>query len=242
MVVKNSVVLITRASEGIGKATAELLSSKGAKVALAARSKDKLEQLAAKLNDAFAVTVDMTVPNSITEMIDRVLEHYGRIDILINNAGQALRAPVLKVSIDDFKKIMELNVYGPLLALQAVVPIMKSQGSGMIVNVSSNVSKMAIPGIGAYAATKYAINGLMLTARNELAADGIVVSIMHPGLTATRFGQNSISSKENKFSAPAGMQADAPQIVAEKILESIANEPAEQYMSQSIEEHFSVKN
>jgi short-subunit dehydrogenase len=241
MVVKNSVVLITGASEGIGKATAELLSSKGAKVALAARSKDKLEQLAARLNDSLVVAVDMTVPESITEMIDRVRKHYGRIDILINNAGQALRAPVLKVSIDDFKKIMELNVYGPLRALQAVAPIMKSQGGGMIVTVSSNVSKMAIPGIGAYAATKYAINGLMLTARNELATDGIVVSIMHPGLTATRFGQNSISSPENKFSPPAGMQADTPQMVAEKILEAITNEPAEQYMSKAIEERYSIK-
>lgn len=83
-------------------------------------------------------------------------------------------------------------MYGPLLALQAVVPIMTANGGGMIVNVSSLVSKMAIPGIGAYAATKYALNGLMLTARNDLTASNVSVSVVHPGATATGFGENAI--------------------------------------------------
>jgi short-subunit dehydrogenase len=235
MVIKDKVVLITGASEGIGKATAELLHSNGAKVAVAARSKDKLEELAVRLENSFVVPVDMTVPESISNMVEQVHTHYGRIDILINNAGQALRAPVTDIKVDDFKKIMELNVYGPLRALQAVVPIMKSQGGGMIVNISSNVSKMAIPGIGAYAATKYALNGLMLTARNDLASEGIVVTLMHPGLTATNFSENSIRNSDKQFNRPVGMQADTPEMVAEKILEAITNEPAEQYMSKEIE-------
>lgn len=242
MVVKEKVVLITGASEGIGKATAELLSSKGAKVAVAARSKDKLDNLAASFEDGFAVVADMTDAKSIKNMVDAVHEHFGRIDILINNAGQALRSPVVDIKVDDFKKIVDLNVYGPLLALQAVVPIMKRQGGGTIINVSSNVSKMSIPGIGAYAATKYALNGLMLTARNELASENIVVTLMHPGLTATNFGKHAMHSSDVTFNRPAGMQGDTPQMVAEKILEAIDRQPAEQYMSKEIEQQYSVNS
>lgn len=234
MQIKNSVVLITGASEGIGEATAKLLTSKGAKVAIAARSKEKLEQLSKTLEGSVAITVDMTVPESIVKMVDHVYKHYGRIDILINNAGQALSAPVLDIDVNDFKRIMELNVYGPLRTLQAVAPIMKAQGGGMVVNISSNVSKMAIPGIGAYAATKYAVNGLMLTARNELASEGIIVTLMHPGLTKTNFVKHAIRSSKEKSNVPVGMQAVAPEAVAEKILESIINEPAEQSMKETI--------
>jgi short-subunit dehydrogenase len=240
MTIEGKVVLITGASEGIGKVTAKLLSEKGAKVALAAGSEDKLNELAAELKDAFVIPVDMTVASSISDMVAAVHEHFGRIDILINNAGQALRGSVTEINVDDFKKIMELNVYGPLLALQAVVPLMKEQGGGMIVNISSNVSKMAIPSLGAYAATKYALNGLMLTARNDLASDNIVVSVMHPGLTATNFGQNSITNTESEFNRPSGMQPDPPELVAEKILEAITNEPPEQFMSPEIEHQFTM--
>lgn len=234
MKIKDSVVLITGSSEGIGKATAKLLTNKGAKVAIAARSKDKLEQLATTLKDSFPIVVDMTIPESIAHMVDQVYKRYGRLNILINNAGQALSASILDININDFKKIMELNVYGSLCSLQAVAPIMKAQGGGMIVNISSDVSKMAIPGIGAYAATKYALNGLMLTARNELASEGIIVNLVHPCLTKTDFIKHSISSSEEELDGPAGMQAITPEAVAEKILVAIANEPAEQYMNKMI--------
>ena len=240
MIVTGKVVLITGGSEGIGKVTAELLSREGAKVAVAARSKDKLDDVAAGLEDGLAVQVDMTDPTSITAMIETVHRHFGRIDILVNNAGQALRAPVTEIDVEDFKRLMELNVYGPLRAMQAVVPVMKAQGGGMIVNISSNVSKMAIPTIGAYAATKYALNGLTLTARNELASEGIVVSVMHPGATATAFGQNAINRMPASAGRPGGMEADPPEAVADKILEAIREQPAEQYMSKEVERQFSM--
>jgi short-subunit dehydrogenase len=242
MTVEGKVVLITGASEGIGKETAELLDQKGAKVAVAARSKDKLDQLAEGMNDAFVIPVDMTDNVAITAMIAAVNEHYGRIDILINNAGQALMAPVIDIKVEDFKKIMDLNVYGPLRAMQAIVPIMKTQGGGMIVNISSNVSKMAIPGIGAYSTTKYALNGLTLTARAELESDNIVVTLMHPGATSTNFGKNAVVNSDTGFKPPSGMQSDTPEMVAEKILEAIEHGPAEQYMSEEVERQFSVSN
>jgi NAD(P)-dependent dehydrogenase (short-subunit alcohol dehydrogenase family) len=242
MDIKNKVVLITGGSEGIGKATAQLLASHGARVAVAARSIDKLRELVSNFSDGLAVEADMTQPESINRMIETVVEQYGRINILINNAGRALRAPIVDIKISDFEDIMKLNVYGPLLTMQAVIPHMKKNGGGMIVNISSNVSKMAIPTIGAYAATKYALNGLTLTARNELAEDNIVVSLMHPGLTATNFGKNALQYETAESNRPPGPDArpDTPEQVAEKILEAINTGPAEQYMSPAMANRFSL--
>ena len=126
MDVNGKVVLITGASEGIGAATARLLAARGAKVALAARSIDKLNEVAGELGDSFAVRVDMTQHASITAMVDAVVENYGRIDVLVNNAGRALRARVADVNVADFQSIVDLNVYGPLLAMQVVIPHMRS--------------------------------------------------------------------------------------------------------------------
>jgi short-subunit dehydrogenase len=246
MDITGKVVLVTGASEGIGAATAQVLTARGAKVALAARSLDKLNELSGELADSFAVQVDMTKPESIIAMVDSVIEHYGRIDVLVNNAGRALRAPIADVKIADFQNIVDLNVYGPLLALQTVVPHMRQQGGGSIVNVSSNVSKMAIPTIGAYAATKYALNGLTLTARGELAEHGIVVTVMYPGQTATNFGRNATVDQSMASAPPpssgSNTTPDTAQDVAERILDAIANGPAEQYMSPEMERHFSMRN
>jgi short-subunit dehydrogenase len=242
MEIKDKVVLVTGASEGIGAATARLLTERGARVALAARSLDKLTTLAGELEQSFAVQCDMTRAESITAMVDATVERYGRIDVLVNNAGRALRAPVAEIKVSDFQGIIELNLYGPLLAMQAVIPHMREQGGGSIINISSNVSKMAIPTIGAYAATKYALNGLTLTARSELADAGIVVTVMHPGQTATNFGRNAMVDQSMASAPPpsGGSNAtpDTPEDVAEQILEAIRQGPAEQYMSKEMEERF----
>jgi short-subunit dehydrogenase len=242
MEVNGKIVLVTGASEGIGAATARLLTEQGAKVALAARSLDKLNRLAEELDDSFAVQVDMTRQESITAMVDMTIEHYGRIDVLVNNAGRALRAPVAEIKIPDLQSIVELNVYGPLLAMQAVIPHMRKQGGGSIINISSNVSKMAIPTIGAYAATKYALNGLTLTARGELADDGIIVTVMHPRQTATNFGKNATVDQSMATAPPpsggSNTTPDSPEDVAEQILEAIINGPAEHYMNREMEQRF----
>jgi len=234
MDVDGKVVLVTGASAGIGAATARLLAARGAKVALAARTLDKLTALAQELDDSFAVQADMTRPDSVAAMVEATVGHYGRLDILVNNAGRALRAPVADIKIADFQSIVELNLYGPLLAMQAVIPHMRRQGGGSIINVSSNVSKMAIPTIGAYAATKYALNGLTLTARAELADDGIVVTVMHPGQTATDFGRNATVDPSMASAPPpsggSNSTPDTAEDVAAKVLEAIVKGPAEQNM------------
>ncbi|MFA5197426.1 MAG: SDR family oxidoreductase [Patescibacteria group bacterium] len=232
MEIKNSVIIITGASSGIGKATAELLAKEGAKVAMAARSEDKLKEIAKNLKDSFVVKTDMTKPGEIHLMVEKVQNHFGKIDVLINNAGRGLHGSIEKLRLDDYKKIVELNVYGPLIAMQAVIPLMKDQGQGAIVNISSGVSKMVIPNIGGYASTKYALNALTYTARAELLESGIQVTALYPGLTDTNFSENTIKNPSESWQSRSGLpKADTPEMVAEKVKEAIINGPTEQYMS-----------
>jgi NAD(P)-dependent dehydrogenase (short-subunit alcohol dehydrogenase family) len=176
----------------------------------------------------------MTVQAQVQALIDQAYERFGRIDIVINNAGQAAVGTVATINPDLYRQIIELNLFGPLHTMQAVVPKMQAQGGGVIINISSNVSKMAIPGIGAYASTKYALNGLSLTARNELAVDNIRVVLFHPGRTSTDFGQNALVEETMRNWHPGGNQPmpepDSAEAVAHKILEAAITEPAEMGM------------
>ena len=122
-------------------------------------------------------------------MIEQVFTHYGRIDILINNAGQAAAGTVAQVSPDDYRQIIELNLFGPLYAIQAAVPKMRQGGGGLIINISSMVTKMHIPGLAAYASTKSALNMLSDTACVELAPDNIRVITVYPAAHGHRFRQ-----------------------------------------------------
>jgi NADP-dependent 3-hydroxy acid dehydrogenase YdfG len=238
MDVRDKVVIITGASMGIGEATARVFAEAGAKLVLAARSADKLQTVAQSLPcETLTVPTDMTDPAQVNQLIDKAYSHFGQIDILINNAGQAARGPVASVNPEHYRQIIELNLFGQLYAMQAVVPKMKQQGGGIFINISSTVSKMAIPTIGAYASTKYALNGLTLSARNELAADNIRVILFYPGLTATDFGKNSLRQEGSSYAPPAPGSgtsdrprmpvADTAEDVAKKILEAAITEPAE---------------
>ena len=238
MELKDKVVLITGASAGIGLATARSLAAAGAKVVLAARSTDKLTQLADELqrdgHAALVVPTDMRNQAEVAQLVATAVQHYGQIDVLINNAGQAIAGTVAEVDVDLFQQVIELNVFGPIYAMQASVPQMRAQGGGIIINVSSMVSKMHIPGLGGYAATKAALNMLSDTARGELAPDNIRVITVYPRMTATDFGRNSLGNRpmreQQRGNAAPGMVIDSAEYVAEKILEAIQKEPAEQFM------------
>jgi short-subunit dehydrogenase len=228
MDISGKVIVLTGASEGIGLATAKALDGLGAKLVLAARSADKLEAAARDLSDAIAVPTDMRDPDAIKGLIQAAQDRYGRVDALVNNAGQGMIGPLETIDIDDYQAIIELNVYGPLRAMQAVIPLMREQGGGTIVNVSSNVSKNYFPSLSAYASTKYALNCLSLTARTELEPDHIVVSVVHPGLTATGFSENSRVHATGDWRGGRQMpQADPPEAVAEKIVQAIETGAAE---------------
>ena len=221
MNINEKVAIVTGASEGIGKAIAEQLAAKGAKVVLAARNEEKLSALAHALgNGAVAVRTDMADEYQIQNLIDRTLEIHGRIDILVNNAGQGLYGPVESVDMDQYRHVMNLNVFGPLFAMQRVIPKMRAEGGGTIINVSSRVSKNYFPMLGAYASTKYALNALSLTARAELEKDNIVVSVIHPKMTATNFGKNALGERIDFGNRPhaAEMEVDTPEDVAAKTI------------------------
>src|SRR5450759_430952 len=173
MEIDGAVVIVTGASSGIGAATARLAAGRGAKVVLAARRVDRIKDLADDLPDALAVPTDLRDPAQIVSLVDATLDRFGCVNVLVNNAGQGLHVPIEQVRLDDLRAITELNVYGPLLAMQAVIPPMRRQGGGVIVNVSSMTSRMVLPGVGGYSATKSALNMLSQVARRELASDGI---------------------------------------------------------------------
>jgi len=228
MQIKDKVIIITGASQGIGLETARVLAAKGAKLVLAARSGDKLAALAAELPEALAVPTDMRKAADIKNLVAKTLEKFGRIDCLINNAGQGIYGPLEKIDVEQYKQIMELNVYGVLEAMQEVVPQMRKQGGGMIINVSSGVSRRYIPGLAAYASTKYALNALTFTARQELEKDNIIVSTILPKMTATNFGKNAVGARPDFSSRSGGMpDVDPPELVAEKIAELIETEQVE---------------
>lgn len=237
MDVQGKVVIITGASMGIGAATARVFAEAGAKLVLAARSADKLEAVAkslAKETETLIVPTDMTDQAQVHALIGQADARFGRIDILVNNAGQSAIGAVATIDPDLYRQIIELNLLGPLHAMQAVVPKMQAQGGGVIINISSSVSKLAIPGIGAYASTKYALNGLSLTARNELAAENIRVVLFLPGQTATDFGKNALRAENMRNWRPGGNQPmpapDSADDVARTILEAAITEPAEMGM------------
>ncbi|MEI9966558.1 MAG: SDR family oxidoreductase [Candidatus Moraniibacteriota bacterium] len=230
MNIKDSVIIITGASGGIGLALARTLALQGAKVVLAARSADKLSALEHEIPGSFSVPTDMHKPEDIENLVAKTVEHFGRVDILVNNAGQGLSAPVETINLDDYRSIMDLNVFSVVRAMQAVIPLMRKQGGGMIVNISSMVSKNLYPGLAAYASTKYALNAISLTARAELAPDKIVVSVFHPKMTATEFGQNSRGAR---YVLPEGAPApvvDTAEEVAAAIAKQIESEDAEAMM------------
>lgn len=231
MNINDKVVIVTGVSSGIGLATAKLLSKNGAKVVLAARSLDKLKLLSEELPNSLVIQTDMTNEKQIKEMVDKAQKQFGRIDILINNAGRGYDTRVEEIDIKKYRQLLELNLIAPLITMQLVIPIMKKQGGGAIVNVSSGTAQMAIPGIGAYSSSKRALVGITLTAREELVSDNISVGIIYPYITNTNFYKNKIDGGE----VPQGenmylKQGDPPELVAQKILELIESEKAEVFV------------
>jgi NADP-dependent 3-hydroxy acid dehydrogenase YdfG len=223
MDINNAVVLVTGASSGIGAATARSASRAGAKVVLLARREDRIRKLAEELGEALPVRCDVTDAAQIASAVQAAKDRFGRIDVLVNNAGQGSMGTIGEIDRDNFRALLNLNVVAPLLMIQAVLPIMREQGAGSIVNVSSGIAFGALPGSGAYASSKAALAKLSAVARTELAGAGIVVSTMYPFITATEFLKSLQTGHDmaSQLEASHGPQPDKPERVAEAILELI---------------------
>jgi NAD(P)-dependent dehydrogenase (short-subunit alcohol dehydrogenase family) len=185
---RGAAVIVTGASSGIGAAAARALHAAGAAPVLAARRAGRLQELAAEHGGALAVQADVTDPGQVTRLAAAALDHHGRIDGLVNNAGASLHdQPIELLDLEEFRRVLDLNVVSVIAVMQAVLPAMRRQRSGRIVNISSGTTGMVVPGAGAYAAAKSAVNMISAVARKELEGTGITVGVVLPSTTATEF-------------------------------------------------------
>ncbi|WP_216899666.1 SDR family oxidoreductase [Nocardia alni] len=208
-------VIVTGASSGIGAATARRLHAAGAHPVLAARRADRLDTLSKELDGALAVPTDVTDPAQVRDLVAATLDRHDRIDGLVNNAGANLDGQLDQVDPAEFAQILQLNVASLLTVTQAVLPAMRQQHFGRIVNVSSGTTRRVAVGIGAYASTKSAVNMLSAVLTEELAGDGIAVSLVLPSITATEFGDSMFTLGA---SPRPGMVVQSPDYVARFVL------------------------
>lgn len=215
---ENKVAIVTGASSGIGEAAARALALRGAAIVLAARNEESLKSLANGISASggrvLVVKTDVTDRESVEGMVERAVDEFGAPDILVNNAGLGLSGQVAELRVEDLRYVMEVNLIGPLNCIQAALPHMKP--GGRIINVSSVVGKRALPKVGGYCASKFALNGLSDALRVEVAKRGITVTSVQPGTTSTAFRNNARRTRDEKRGwRPPGV---TPERVAEKIV------------------------
>jgi NAD(P)-dependent dehydrogenase (short-subunit alcohol dehydrogenase family) len=189
------IALITGSSSGIGLATSLYLARRGYTVWATMRNLEKANELR-KIIESERLPIELAQLNvcddsSVKEAVAQILQKSGRIDVLVNNAGYGLRGAIEEVSLDEWKRQFETNFFGVIRVTQAVLPQMRAQRSGAIVNISSVLGRMAIPFSGPYTASKFALEGLTETLRYELAPWNIKVVLIEPGFIATNFQQNA---------------------------------------------------
>jgi NADP-dependent 3-hydroxy acid dehydrogenase YdfG len=183
------VAIITGASAGIGEATAIALADQGAQVVITARRLDRLEALANRIAEsggkALPIVADVTNETQVKNLVDQAIVTLGRIDILVNNAGIAVIGNIEGGNTANWRKMIDVNILGVLYATHAVLPILKAQNSGHIVNISSVAGRTARAGIGIYNTTKWGVNGFSEALRQEVCKQNIRVTIIEPGLVDT---------------------------------------------------------
>jgi len=223
MDINGAVVLVTGASAGIGEATARAAARAGGRLVLLARREDRIQKLAEELGNAVGIGCDVTDADQIARAVAAAIGKFGRIDVLVNNAGQGLQAAIEEIEPDDFRDLLNLNVVAPLMMIQAVLPHMVHQGSGSIVNISSGITFAPLPCTAAYNSSKAALNMLSSVARGELASKNIAVSTMYPSITNTEFVDAIKAGKEaaEAVAVHSGLDIHEPEEVAAKILDLI---------------------
>ena len=221
MKLKNARVIVTGASQGIGRAIALEFGRRGARLALASRNRPALDEVAALINadggSAIVIPTDVTAAGAVEQLAQDTIRELGGIDILVNNAGIGMTAPIGDASSSDVEALFALNVLAAAAAIRAVVPIMRAQHDGMIINISSMAGRIVIPRIGYYSATKFALTAIGDALRMEEADRGIKVMNVFPGTTRSSFDENRLGTR--------GRQAHQrwPPVSAEKVAKRVAN-------------------
>jgi NADP-dependent 3-hydroxy acid dehydrogenase YdfG len=213
--IEGKVVVITGASSGLGEATAKTLSELGATVVLGARRQDRIQALANELTGsggkALAVTTDVADRQQVKHLVDAAVKIYGRVDVMINNAGLMPQALLESLQFDEWERMIDVNLKGVLYGIAAALPIMKQQKSGHFINVSSVAGHKVGPGFAVYAATKFAVRALSEGLRQEVKPYNIRTTVISPGAVATEL-PNSVTDPEaadrvRKFYAASAIPA-----------------------------------
>lgn len=221
------VVAITGASAGIGRALAEALSARGATLALAARRADRLETLNQQLDGRHLVmATDVAVPEQCAAFVRRTVEHFGRIDTLVCNAGYGILRPVAEMTLGEFQDMLQANVFGTTECIRSAVPVMRAQAvrdgwRGQIMIVSSAVARRGLPYFGGYSATKAAQLSLAEAMRVELRAQRIAVTTVHPIGTKTEFGDVAASQSAGRRIETSGEIRQTAHAVARAMVRGI---------------------
>jgi NAD(P)-dependent dehydrogenase (short-subunit alcohol dehydrogenase family) len=243
--VRSKAVLITGCSSGIGYATAELLADRGWNVYATARNPDAVSVLEAK--GAKLLPLDVTDEASMTKAVQTVTQQEGAVGVLINNAGYSQNGAVESVPMDQVRRQFDTNVFGLIRMCQLVLPGMRAQGWGKIVNLSSMGGRLTFPGGGLYHATKYAVEALSDALRYEVAGFGVDVIVIEPGLITTNFSDTSVKgvpqegpyaefnrkvakATENAYKGPLSKLGGGPEAVAQAIHKALeAKRPKARY-------------
>jgi NADP-dependent 3-hydroxy acid dehydrogenase YdfG len=190
--IEDKVVVITGASSGIGEATALLLAERGAKVVLGARRSDRLEALAARIanmGDEVAYTrTDVRRRDDLSDLVRLACERYGKLDVLVNNAGVMPISPLDDLRVEDWEEMIDVNIKGVLYGIAAALPVFRTQGSGHFVNIASTAAYLVLPTMAVYAGTKVAVRAISEGLRQEV-GDKLRVTIISPGMTRTNFAE-----------------------------------------------------
>src|SRR5437588_6822501 len=221
----DKVVVVTGASMGIGEAVAAKFLGEGARVVLCSRDLERAQaarQRLGNLDRSFAFACDVTSAAQIEALAKATLDRYGRIDVWINNAGVGLKDSVERMSLAGCRHLFDTNFFGAIAGMQAAIPVMKRQGSGCIINISSVAGHIAVPFMAAYCAGKHALNALGKAARLELKGTGVNVLTVCPGYVATDFGKNSLPGAES-FRVSAGQRGISSARVARAVFNGYLN-------------------
>ena len=221
MELAGKIVVVTGASMGIGEAIARIFADQGASVVMLSRDAGRVEAARGRVGHGertLAMACDVRHREDVDRAVGLTLHHFQRIDVWVNNAGHGLLDSVVQMDMAACREMFETNLFGAVGAMQAVIPVMKQQSGGTIINISSVAGHIPIPFHAAYSATKFALNAMGKAAGVELKKDGIHVLTVCPGYVRTAFGENAIRGNDLKRVRPGSVRGITAERVARATL------------------------